>query len=70
MGQITLPGNPPIAVVLRRSAQARRLSLRLSQIDGRVTLTMPRRLPEREALGFLREKEAWLRGHLELLEAV
>lgn len=65
MGQITLPGNPPIAVVLRRSAQARRLSLRLSQIDGRVTLTMPRRLPEREALGFLREKEAWLRGHLE-----
>ena len=50
MGQITLPGNPPIAVVLRRSAQARRLSLRLSQIDGRVTLTMPRRLPEREAL--------------------
>ena len=65
MGQITLPGNPPIAVVLRRSAQARRLSLRLSQIDGRVTLTMPRRLPEREALGFLREKEAWLRGHPE-----
>lgn len=64
MGQITLPGNPPIAVNLRRSAQARRLSLRLSQIDGRVTLTMPRRLPEREALGFLREKEAWLRSHL------
>ena len=65
MGQITLPGNPPIAVTLRRSAQARRLSLRLSQIDGRVTLTLPRRVPEREAVGFLREKEAWLRGHLE-----
>lgn len=65
MGHITLPGNPPIAVTLRRSAQARRLSLRLSQIDGRVTLTLPRRLPEREALGFLRDKESWLRGHLE-----
>ncbi|MBN9888851.1 M48 family metallopeptidase [Salipiger abyssi] len=65
MGQITLPGNPPIAVTLRRSAQARRLSLRLSQIDGRVTLTLPRRVPEREALGFLRDKEAWLRGHME-----
>ncbi|MBU2961875.1 M48 family metallopeptidase [Citreicella sp. C3M06] len=65
MGQITLPGNPPIAVTLRRSAQARRLSLRLSQIDGKVTLTMPRRLPEQEALGFLRDKEGWLRGHLE-----
>ncbi|WP_188789595.1 M48 family metallopeptidase [Salipiger pallidus] len=65
MSDITLPGNPPIAVKLRRSAQARRLSLRLSQIDGRVTLTVPRRLPEREAIGFLRDKEAWLRGHLE-----
>ena len=65
MGQITIAGNPPIAVTLRRSAQARRLSLRLSQIDGRVTLTMPRRLPEREAIAFLREKEIWLRGHLD-----
>ncbi len=65
MGQFTLPGNPPIAVTLRRSAQARRLSLRLSQLDGRVTLTLPRRLPEAEAIGFLREKEGWLRGHLE-----
>ncbi|NDV49164.1 MULTISPECIES: M48 family metallopeptidase [unclassified Salipiger] len=65
MGQITLPGNPPISVTLRRSAQARRLSLRLSQLDGRVTLTLPRRLPEAEAIGFLREKEGWLRGHLE-----
>ncbi|MFZ5963404.1 M48 family metallopeptidase [Thalassococcus sp. BH17M4-6] len=64
MGDVTLPGNPPIAVILRRSARARRLSLRLSQLDGRVTLTLPRRLPEREALAFLREKEPWLRGHL------
>ena len=65
MGEITLPGNPPIAVLLRRSARARRLSLRLSQLDGRVTLTLPRRLPEREALAFLRDKESWLRGHLD-----
>ncbi len=59
-----LSGDPPIAVTLRRSAQARRLSLRLSQIDGKVTLTMPRRVPEREAIGFLHDKESWLRGHL------
>ncbi|WP_417723591.1 M48 family metallopeptidase [Salipiger sp.] len=65
MGQITLPGNPPIFVTLRRSARARRLSLRLSQLDGRVTLTLPKRLPEREAICFLQEKEDWLRGHLE-----
>lgn len=64
MGDFTLPGNPPIAVVLRRSARARRLSLRLSQLDGRVTLTLPRRLPQAQALAFLVEKEGWLRRNL------
>ncbi len=65
MGQITLSGNPPVSVALRRSARARRISLRLSSLDGRVTLTVPRGVPEREALAFLREKERWLRGHLD-----
>jgi predicted metal-dependent hydrolase len=50
---------------LRRSAQAKRISLRISQLDGRVTLTMPKRLAEREALDFARSKEAWIRKHLD-----
>jgi predicted metal-dependent hydrolase len=64
MGRHVLEGNPPIEVVLRRTAAARRLSLRISRLDGRVTLTLPRRTPEREGIAFLREREAWLRGHL------
>ena len=60
-----LPGDPPIPLILRRSAQARRISLRISQLDGRVTLTMPKRLAEREALDFARSKEGWIRQHLE-----
>lgn len=60
-----LPGNPPIPLLLRRSARARRVSLRISQLDGRVTLTLPSRLAEREALAFAREKEDWIRKHLE-----
>jgi len=64
MGQHVLPGNPPITVSLRRSARARRLSLRVSRLDGRVTLTLPPRAPEREAIAFLRDREDWLRGHL------
>ena len=64
MGQITLAGNPPIEVALRRSARARRLSLRLSQLDGRVTLTLPKAVSEAEGMAFLRAKETWLRGHL------
>ncbi|MDJ0821610.1 MAG: SprT family zinc-dependent metalloprotease [Paracoccaceae bacterium] len=65
MGQITLDGNPPITVLLRRSSRARRLSLRLSQLDGRVTLTLPSHVPEAEGRAFLRDKEPWLRRHLE-----
>jgi predicted metal-dependent hydrolase len=64
MSQINLPGNPPIAVNLRRSARARRLSLRISSLDGRVTLTLPNAVSEREGLAFLKDKENWLRGHL------
>jgi len=65
MGLHMLPGNPPIAVELRRSTRARRLSLRVSRRDGTVTLTLPPRVPEREGLAFLRDREGWLRGHLD-----
>lgn len=64
MSQFSLPGNPPIDVVLRRSARAKRLSLRMSQLDGRVTLTLPSKVPESQGMAFLREKEGWLRSHL------
>jgi hypothetical protein len=59
-----LPGDPPVAVSVRRSARARRLSLRISGTDGRVTLTLPLRTRLGDGLDFLREREAWLRGHL------
>ncbi len=64
MGRCVLEGNPPIAVALKRSARARRLSLRISRLDGRVTLTIPSGVAEREGVAFLREREDWLRGHL------
>jgi len=59
-----LPGDPPIPLILRRSARAKRISLRISQLDGRVTLTLPKRLAEREALEFAASKEGWIRKHL------
>ncbi|VDC24359.1 M48 family metallopeptidase [Pseudogemmobacter humi] len=59
-----LPGPPPVEVNLRRSARARRFSLRVSRLDGRVTLTLPARAREGEALDFLREQESWLRNVL------
>jgi len=68
MGRHTLEGNPPIEVTLRHSARAKRLSLRVSRLDGRVTLTLPRRAPAREGIAFLRTKEAWLRSHLQNMQ--
>ncbi len=68
MSDTYLPGDPPISLILRRSAQAKRVSLRISQLDGRVTLTLPKRLAEREALAFARSKEDWIRKHLDARE--
>lgn len=70
MGPHSLPGNPPIAITLRRSTRARRISLRISRVDGRVTLTIPKKVSEAEGMAFAREREAWLRGHLSEMSGV
>lgn len=59
-----LPGSPPVEVHLKRSARARRFSLRVSRLDGKVTLSMPVRAREGEALAFLKGNEGWLRQTL------
>ena len=59
-----LNGTPPIDVSVRRSALARKLSLRVSRLDGRVTLTIPQHSPLREGINFLETRELWLRQHL------
>ncbi|MDJ1009603.1 MAG: SprT family zinc-dependent metalloprotease [Paracoccaceae bacterium] len=68
MAELTLAGDPPISMALKRSSRARRLTLRVSALDGRVTLTVPAGVPEREALAFARSREAWLRRHLGSVE--
>lgn len=60
----SLPGAPEIAVRFRRSSRAKRISLRVSRLDGRVTLTLPRGAKEREAREFLALKAGWVRGQL------
>lgn len=59
-----LPGPPPVEVHLKRVARARRFSLRVSRLDGKVTLSVPLRAREGEALAFLRGQEGWLRDTL------
>lgn len=64
MATVVLASDPPITVTLKRNARTRRLSLRVSRLDGQVTLSLPRWTPEAEAVAFMREKEAWIRRQL------
>ena len=59
-----LPGHPPVEITLRRTARARRFSLRVSQSDGRVTLSLPTRAREAEAMAFATAQEGWIRAAL------
>ncbi len=61
---ITLPGTPEVELLVRPSARARRLSLRISRLDGRVTMSVPKGTPRREAVKFAQERADWIRGHL------
>ena len=64
MVERVLQGQPDIALTLRRSARARRVTLRVSQLDGRVTLTLPKGVTETAALDFAQQKAPWIRKHL------
>lgn len=57
-------GEPPIEVRLRRSARAKRYSLRISNSDGTISLTIPSRASERAAIDFAERQEGWLRNAL------
>lgn len=61
MGTYRLAAEPAVEVHLKRTARARRLSLRVSSLDGRVTLTLPPHVPERVARAFAEEKSRWIR---------
>jgi len=64
MTEHILSGDPPVPLLLRRSARARRISLRVSALDGRVTLTLPKRVAQQEALDFAESKSTWIRRQL------
>ncbi|MEM6945390.1 MAG: SprT family zinc-dependent metalloprotease [Pseudomonadota bacterium] len=59
-----MDGDPPIELELRANPRARRLTLRVAARDGRVTLTVPRGVGEREALDFAHSRRAWIGKHL------
>jgi predicted metal-dependent hydrolase len=57
-------GDPPITVHLRKNSRAKRYSLRISNKDGKISLTLPRWSNLNEAMAFARDQEGWMRKHL------
>ncbi|HQV02199.1 MULTISPECIES: SprT family zinc-dependent metalloprotease [unclassified Novosphingobium] len=53
-----------IPVVLRRSAQAKRMTMRLAPDGSEVRITLPRWGRSEEALDFARKRAGWLAGQL------
>lgn len=51
-------------MVVRTSSRARRLSLRVSRLDGRVTLTMPTHVSVETAQAFALERSGWVQRQL------
>ena len=60
MGRIKVGSGEGVAIDLRRSTRARRISLRVSTLDGRVTLTVPRHVSDKVAHDFAKEKSDWI----------
>lgn len=57
-------GDPPIKIRIKRSARARRYSLRMSNSTGSVNLTVPRFANLDGAIEFAKMQEGWIRKHL------
>jgi len=64
MAETLTIGTPPITVELRRNARAKRMTLRVSAVDGVARLSLPKRGSLKAAKQFLIEQEAWLHGHI------
>ncbi|MEM9854296.1 MAG: SprT family zinc-dependent metalloprotease [Pseudomonadota bacterium] len=64
-----LEGDPEIELHVRRHARARRITLRVSAFDGKVSLTLPPTTKARDALAFARAKRAWIELQLKNVDA-
>ena len=60
MGWLRPLDNPGDGITIRRMARARRMTLRVSRVDGYVTLTMPLSTTDRAARAFLDDHAEWI----------
>lgn len=57
-------GTPPVCVELRRNSRAKRMTLRVSAIDGAARLSLPENASLKSAKKFLQAQEPWLQTQI------
>jgi predicted metal-dependent hydrolase len=65
--EMLLIADRAVPLAVRRSARARRITLRIDDSTGSVVLTLPRRVALSEGLAFADEKQRWIERRLDSL---
>ena len=64
MKKIFLEDEPDLEIFLRQNSNSRRLTLRISALDGKITLTGPNYLDFKEFKNFAVSKKSWLKAKM------
>ena len=62
MKKIFLEDEPELEIFLRQNSNSRRITLRISSLDGKITLTGPSNLDFKEFKNFAESKKSWLKS--------
>ena len=62
MTKIFLEDEPDLEIFLRRNSNSRRITLRISALDGKITVTGPNNVDYKELKSFAESKKTWLKS--------
>ena len=62
MRKIFLEDEPDLEIFLRKNSNSRRITLRISALDGKTTITGPNYLDFKEFKKFAESKKSWLKS--------
>ena len=68
MRKIFLEDEPDLEIFLRKNSNSRRITLRISALDGKITITGPNYLDFAEFKKFAESKKSWLKSKRESFE--
>ena len=68
MKKIFLEDEPDLEIFLRRNSNSRRITLRISALDGKITITGPNYISFKEFRNFAESKKSWLKSKIKTFE--